>query len=213
VEHQVQTAAEALGMECGFPLVEMGYDPVEVERRVAALEAEIESLKSQLHLRMADDELPTRGREILLRAMNQALLSVYESVAAATREAEAYRRVMFEEAAVERSALAVELHSLREEVVRLTARRRDLGEEVDAGRSVETDDLADLRAALERELDACRELSRRLSDRLGVAASADLGAPGPADDRGNDPGEEAFRRFFDGDADEEPSRSWILSDE
>jgi hypothetical protein len=246
-------ASEAVGMRDDFPLVELGYDPGVVDVRIAELEQELLVLRSELGAGASADEISARAREIVLRAMNRALLATYESVAEATREVETYRAEVLAELELERMATDAELTRARDEVLRLRAQlvapdaealARERAEQILARAEAEarilrasaghmaTEQLARVRAEWHNRIEAHREalelaradaereraqyleLRRRVSERLGAVGSAELleglGEPARSASVASPEDEAAFRRFFDNDVDEEPSRSWIL---
>lgn len=108
-----ELAAEIMDMEEQFPIVELGYDPNRVDLRLAELEQEVAVLRATLEANGAAEDVSARAREIVLRAMNRALVSSYETVFEATREIEAYRAEVLEELEAKRLASDAEIGRLR----------------------------------------------------------------------------------------------------
>jgi hypothetical protein len=249
-----ELAAEIVDMEEQFPIVELGYDPNRVDLRLAELEQEVAVLRAALEPNGSGEDVSARAREIVLRAMNRALVSSYETVFEAAREIEAYRAEVLEELEAKRAETDGEIvrlraqlqhwsnaptgpglqeHEARALAERIVARAKAEADIIrGSANHVATEQLARVRAEWQRRLDAHREaleaarvdyerqrdgyveLRRRLSERLGAAGAAELladleepSAPVPALPI---PDEDAFRRFFDEDVEEEPSRAWIL---
>jgi hypothetical protein len=223
-----ELAAEIVDMEEQFPIVELGYDPNRVDLRLAELEQEVAVLRAALEPNGSGEDVSARAREIVLRAMNRALVSSYETVFEAAREIEAYRAEVLEELEAKRAETDGEIvrlraqlqhwsnaptgpglqeHEARALAERIVARAKAEADIIrGSANHVATEQLARVRAEW--------QLRRRLSERLGAAGAAELladleepSAPVPALPI---PDEDAFRRFFDEDVEEEPSRAWIL---
>lgn len=205
---QLREAVEATRKQVTEPIEEWKSA---AELEIASARAAIEEERTQM-LAAVRDELEA-ARAHMQRQLDEERAAIEkESAAAAVQEARAEADRILTEAQAEAERIRQEAHRAAAE--HLEHVRKDWDRQLAEQRL----SIAALVQQAESERDAYTELKRRLAERAATAAGVrrDRQAD-PAQDLDEDPGplasEEAFKRFFEEEIEEEPSRAWILGDE